>query len=57
VKVLAADGTSCEAQVLDVADDGALVVDGGDGERRLTSAEISLRPLEAEKGSESFPRK
>ncbi|MCM2327885.1 MAG: biotin--[acetyl-CoA-carboxylase] ligase [Lysobacter sp.] len=55
VTVLAADGSSREAQVLDVADDGALVVDEGGGPRRLTSAEISLRPLEkgnAEKGSD-----
>jgi hypothetical protein len=31
--------------VLDVDEDGALLVSAGDAVRRLSSAEISLRPL------------
>ena len=44
VTVLASDGTASEARVLDVADDGALVVEAAGAVRRLTSAEISIRP-------------
>ncbi|HEX4943574.1 MAG TPA: biotin--[acetyl-CoA-carboxylase] ligase [Usitatibacteraceae bacterium] len=45
VTVHAGDKPAQEAQVLDVADDGALVVAFGGRTARLTSAEISLRPL------------
>jgi BirA family biotin operon repressor/biotin-[acetyl-CoA-carboxylase] ligase len=44
VTVHASDGSVREAQVLDVAEDGTLVVEESDGVRHLTSAEISLRP-------------
>lgn len=44
VTVLEGEAPSREAQVLDVADDGALLVTSGAGTSRLTSAEISLRP-------------
>jgi BirA family biotin operon repressor/biotin-[acetyl-CoA-carboxylase] ligase len=44
VTVLEGEAPSREAQVLDVADDGALLVTSGTGTSRLTSAEISLRP-------------
>ena len=44
VTVLAADRPPREAKVLDVAEDGALVVAADGGTERLTSAEISLRP-------------
>jgi len=44
VTVLAGGEPPREAQVLDVAEDGALVVSAGGGTSRLTSAEISLRP-------------
>ena len=44
VTVLAGDEPAHVAEVLDVADDGALVVAAGGATRRLTSAEISLRP-------------
>jgi BirA family transcriptional regulator, biotin operon repressor / biotin---[acetyl-CoA-carboxylase] ligase len=53
VTILAGDKPPCEAEVLDVADDGALVVMVDGRTERLTSAEISLRPI---KGSESFVR-
>jgi BirA family biotin operon repressor/biotin-[acetyl-CoA-carboxylase] ligase len=46
VTVLAADGPARQAQVLDVAEDGALLVSAGGRAERLTSAEISLRPGE-----------
>jgi BirA family biotin operon repressor/biotin-[acetyl-CoA-carboxylase] ligase len=45
VTVIAADGASSPARVLDVDEDGALLVSAGDAVRRLSSAEISLRPL------------
>jgi BirA family biotin operon repressor/biotin-[acetyl-CoA-carboxylase] ligase len=45
VHVLAADQPAREAEVVDVAEDGALLVATGRGTERLTSAEISLRPL------------
>jgi len=44
VTVLSGDQPAQEARVLDVADDGALVVSAGGATRRLMSAEISLRP-------------
>lgn len=44
VTVLAADRPAREAKVLDVAEDGALVVAADGSTERLTSAEISLRP-------------
>lgn len=44
VTVLTADRPAGEATVVDVADDGALVVLQDGADRRLTSAEISLRP-------------
>ena len=44
VTVLSGDQPAHEAQVLDVADDGALVVAADGRTSRLTSAEISLRP-------------
>lgn len=44
VTVLSSDRPSGEATVVDVADDGALVVLQDGADRRLTSAEISLRP-------------
>lgn len=44
VTVLPGDRPAFAARVLDVADDGALVVSASDAVRRLTSAEISLRP-------------
>ncbi len=44
VTVLAGDGAARVAEVLDVAEDGALVVAAAGRRERLTSAEISLRP-------------
>jgi BirA family biotin operon repressor/biotin-[acetyl-CoA-carboxylase] ligase len=44
VTVLAGGEPAREAQVVDVAEDGALVVSAEGGTSRLTSAEISLRP-------------
>lgn len=44
VRILEGRGPAHEAQVLDVADDGALLVATDAGTERLTSAEISLRP-------------
>lgn len=44
VTVLAAQSPARQAQVLDVAEDGALVVAADGRTERLTSAEISLRP-------------
>ncbi len=44
VTVLAGGEPPREAKVIDVAEDGALVVDAGGSRSRLTSAEISLRP-------------
>jgi BirA family biotin operon repressor/biotin-[acetyl-CoA-carboxylase] ligase len=49
VTVLEGGGRPFEADVLDVADDGALLVSVDGAARRLTAAEVSLRP--AEKGS------
>lgn len=55
VQVLAADQPARAAEVIDVAEDGALLVAFDGRNERLTSAEISLRPL-PEKGPGSiFP--
>jgi BirA family biotin operon repressor/biotin-[acetyl-CoA-carboxylase] ligase len=52
VQVLAADQPARAAEVIDVAADGALLVAIAGRTERLTSAEISLRPLpESEPGS------
>jgi BirA family biotin operon repressor/biotin-[acetyl-CoA-carboxylase] ligase len=56
VTVLEANHPPREAEVVDVADDGTLVVRSDGITSRLASAELSLRPL-PENGSESFPRK
>ncbi len=45
VAVQAAQGPAEEARLVDVAEDGALVAAFAGGTRRLTSAEISLRPI------------
>ncbi|MBL0143468.1 MAG: biotin--[acetyl-CoA-carboxylase] ligase [Betaproteobacteria bacterium] len=44
VTILDGNQPAQEAEVVDVADDGALLVAAGGATRRLTSAEISLRP-------------
>lgn len=43
VRLLLPDGSELAATVLGVAEDGTLLADTGSGERRFTSAEISLR--------------
>ena len=43
VQVLFADGTSVEATVKDIADDGTLIVTRGGKELYVTAGEISLR--------------
>lgn len=45
VQLLLPDGSSLEATVLGVADDGTLLADTGNGLQRFSSAEISLRGL------------
>jgi BirA family biotin operon repressor/biotin-[acetyl-CoA-carboxylase] ligase len=45
VSVLSGNEPPREAEIVDVAEDGALVVTAGASTERLTSAEISLRPI------------
>jgi BirA family biotin operon repressor/biotin-[acetyl-CoA-carboxylase] ligase len=44
VSVQEGDGPPQEAEVVDVAEDGALLVRAAGATRRLSSAEVSLRP-------------
>lgn len=43
VRLLLPDGSDLDASVIGVAEDGSLLADAGDGVRRYSSAEISLR--------------
>jgi BirA family biotin operon repressor/biotin-[acetyl-CoA-carboxylase] ligase len=45
VRLLLSDGSACEATVVGIAEDGALLADAGAGPQRYASAEISLRGM------------
>lgn len=45
VRLMMPNGTQVEGKVLDVAEDGALLLETGEGQKRYTSGEVSLRGI------------